>query len=264
MDGSGRGRRRGSAIEKALLLLDAICEQPQPIGLPDLAARLNLPRQTVHRVLRQLEDTGLVIRDPGRDRFAVGPRLSRLALSAIGSSNQGAAVRAILQELVDEVQETCNVGTLRGMDFVYLERIECHWPLRIHLHAGSSFPANSSAGGKAMLAFLPPAVRARLLHSRRLVASTENSVTDVDKLESILEEVREKGYALNIEELAIGIIGVGVPVLDKSGRVLAALAMHGPLARISRELAEAEVPRLRRAAERLAELWSAQDDGSAD
>ena len=71
-------QERGSALDKALAVLEAITAQSQPIGLPDLSARLALPRQTVHRVLAQLEAAGLVVRDPSRDRFSVGPRLSTL------------------------------------------------------------------------------------------------------------------------------------------------------------------------------------------
>ena len=86
--------QRLSALEKALAVLEAVSDQPQAIGLPDLAARLKLPRQTVHRVLGQLEDAKLVLRDPSRERYSIGPRQSRLAFLTLWSKNQGAPVRA--------------------------------------------------------------------------------------------------------------------------------------------------------------------------
>ena len=144
-------QERGSALDKALAVLEAITAQAQPIGLPDLSARLDLPRQTVHRVLLQLEAAGLIVRDPSRDRFSVGPRFSMLALAALQTQNQAAPIRAILQALVDDIQETCNIGVLDGMQFVYLERVECHWSLRVHLQAGSRVPAHCTSGGKVML-----------------------------------------------------------------------------------------------------------------
>jgi IclR family acetate operon transcriptional repressor len=261
MDGGQAGKSRGSALEKALRVLEAVTDQPQAIGLPDIAARLGLPRQTVHRVLQQLEKAGLVDRDPLRDRYAVGAQLSELALATLYSKNQSAPIHDILQQLVNDVQETCNIGILRGMEYVYLERIECDWPLRIHLQAGSSVPAHCSAGGKAMLAYLPADFRARLLASADLSPATENSIIDVEELEAACAQVREVGYALNIEELATGIAAVGVPILDRSGRALAALAIHGPLVRISEERAISLVPKLRTAARKLAQAWGLVDEG---
>lgn len=263
-EGGTEARSRGSALEKALLVLGAVTDQPQPIGLPDIAARIKLPRQTVHRVLAQLERAGLIVRDPARDRFSVGPQLSELALSALYSENQNTPVRNILQELVDDLKETCNVGILRGLDFLYIDRIECDWPLRMSLSTGSSLPAHCSAGGKVLLAYMPAHLRASLLKSAKLRPNTEKSITDVAQLERECSDVRERGYATTVEELSIGIIGVAVPVLDASGRALAALATHGPTTRLTEEKAIAQVPRLQEIANRLAEVWGLDRARSAE
>lgn len=250
-----KGQRRGSALERALWVLDAIVEQPQPIGLPDIAARVELPRQTVHRILQQLEASQLIVRNPARDRFSVGPGLSRLSLAALASDNQSTPVRMILQWLVDEVQETCNIGVLKGMDLFYLERIECDWPLRIQLQAGSSVPAHCTAGGKVMLAHLPASIRRRLLETAPLEKCTDNTITDVGTLEDVFSKIRDDGYALNIEEFSIGMTAVAVPIFDGRGRVLAALAAQGPLVRISKERALALAPLLSEAANRISLAW---------
>src|SRR5262249_33457244 len=131
---------RLSALDKALAVLEAVADQSQPIGLPDLSARLEWPRQTIHRILLQLEAQGLLQRDVSRDRFAIGPRCSALALRALSTRNQLAPVHAVLTELVDDVEETCNVGVLDGLEFLYVERIECRWSLRVHLQTGSRLP----------------------------------------------------------------------------------------------------------------------------
>lgn len=248
-------RRRGSALEKALRVLETVADQPQPIGLPDLTARVGLPRQTVHRVLQQLEDNGLVLRDPARDRYAVGARLSRLALLTLGSANRAAPLRAILQDLVSDIRETCNIGVLDGLDFVYLERIECDWPLRVHLAAGSRVPAYCTSGGKVLLAHLPADLRARLLGARRLKAYTPNTIVRPAELERVLAGVRRAGHAVNDQEYNLGMIGLAVPIGVGDGPPLAALAMHAPLARLSVPEALRLLPKLRAAAGRLARAW---------
>lgn len=248
-------KERGSALEKALLILEAIAAQPQPIGLPDLTARVGLPRQTVHRVLTQLEENGLVIKDVKRDRFSVGPRLSRLSLASLSSDNQGAPMRAVLQGLVDGIHETCNVGVLDGLEYLYLERIECEWSLRVHLQAGSRVPPHCTAGGKLLLAFMGEELRARSLAAMDLEPYTEKTLTEADQLEAAFESIRTQGYSLNDEEYSVGIIGIAVPVKDRSGRPLAALAVHAPVARLGIADAVRHLPSLQTAADRLAKAW---------
>lgn len=254
-------KERGSTLEKSMRVLEAVADQPQPVGLPDLTARLGLPRQTLHRILQQLEENSLIVRDPARDRYSIGPRLSRLALLALNSANQSAPVRPILQELVDEVKETCNIGVLDGLDFVYLERIECDWSLRIHLQAGSRMPAHCTSGGKVLLAFLPDEARERLLKTTKLKPFTENTITRVSDLEAALAQIRERGYALNNQEYSIGIVGIAVPILGPERQPLAALALHAPVVRVPFAEVEKFLPKLKAAGKRLARAWQLSEGG---
>jgi IclR family transcriptional regulator, acetate operon repressor len=247
--------QRLNVLGKALAVLQAVADHPQGVGLPDLAAKLGLPRQTVHRVLGQLRDSGLLLRDPVRERFSVGPRLIQLSLAALGSNNPWAPVRQVLRELVDDVGETCNIGVLDGLDYVYVDRIECEWPLRIHLEVGYRAAAHCIAGGKVLLASLEPGLRGRLLRSRKLVARTSRSITRISDLEAELDKIRARGYGTNDEENFDGIVAVAVPILDANERVVAALTMHGPLPRLTPERCQTEVPRLRHASRRIASAW---------
>lgn len=247
---------RRSALDKALIVLEAIVARPWPVGLPDLSAELGLPRQTIHRILQQLAENGLLVRDPSRDRYAIGPRLSHLALSSLSSANQGAPVRAILTDLVGEIGETCNVGVLDGLEFVYLDRVECSWSLRVHLKPGSRVPAYCTSGGKVLLAHLETPLRAGLLRSRTLEAYTGSTMTTPSVLEAELDQVRTRGFAMNDEEFTVGIVGAAVPILDGRGRALGALAVHGPSPRLSTSRARSYLPQLKAAAEKLASVWN--------
>jgi len=255
-------REPRSALDKALAVLEVVASHPQSIGLPDVTALLELPRQTVHRVLQQLESNGLVLRDPKRERFSIGPRFSRLALIALSSSNQTASVRAILSDLVDDVRESCNVGVLDGLEFHYLERVDCQWALRVHLQAGNRVPAYCTSAGKVMMAHLPRNQSANLIKVSALKRYTDNTLTKADKLQAEFAAIRENGFALNDQEYAVGIIGVAVPIFDSNGRVLSALAFHGPQPRFSIERARKVVPKLQAAAQRLSGVWGLQE--SAD
>jgi DNA-binding IclR family transcriptional regulator len=255
MQRSAKDHQRLSVLGKALAVLGAVTDHPHGIGLPDLAAKLGLPRQTVHRVLGQLQASGLLLRDPVRERFTVGPRLTQLSLAALSSNNRWAPVKAVIQELVDEVGETCNLGVLDGLDYIYIERIECEWPLRIHLEVGNRAPAHCLSGGKVLLAHLEPKLCARLLRSRKLVARTPRTLTRPADLEAEFEKVRAQDYGMTDQENFEGIVAVAVPIRDAQERVVAALTMHGPMPRLTLERCEATVPRLRQAAQRISRAW---------
>jgi DNA-binding IclR family transcriptional regulator len=153
------------------------------------------------------------------------------------------------------VNETCNIGVLDDLEYVYLERIECKWPLRTHLGAGSRVSAYGTSGGKTLLAELGPEQCKRLLKSRKLEAYTPHTITKLQDLEAELARIRSRGFALNNQEYLDGIIGLAVPIKDADGRAVAALAMHGPVTRLSLKACEGHVPRLVQAAERIARVW---------
>ena len=242
---SETAKESGSALQKAVLVLDVLFESDQPLGLADISAKLDLPRQTVHRIVRQLEDLDLIHRDFARDHFTVGSRMIRLGFNALRTAFRWAPMHAVLNELVDQIGETCNIGILDRDEVVYVDRVECDWPLRLQLSAGSRVAIHSTAIGKLLLAHLPSRNRKRLIHAAPLSQLTENTITNPSLLEVELKKIRRQGYASDDSENITGLIGMAVPVHDGDGRVVAGLAVHAPDARMSIEQAEAHLPTLR-------------------
>lgn len=243
-----------SALEKALAILQFIADQPQVVRTADLSAQLGYPRQTAHRVLRQLEEHDLVVR-PDREHVLVGPRLVKIAFGSLRSFNLSAPVRSALQELVEDIGETCNIGVLDGLDYVYLHRIEGRLPMRLQLAVGSRLEAHCVSGGKVLLANTEPRQRQRLLASRTLRAATQRTVTRIADLERQLQQVLADGFALNDQEYMKGIVGAAVPVFDRDGKVVAALGMQGQAPRVTVRACADHVPRLKQAAERIGAMW---------
>ena len=246
----------GSALHKALTVMEMVTEHPQAVGLADLARKVGLPRQSLHRVLRQLEEEGLIIRDTANDRFSVGPRLSRLAISALFSENHNMPARAALKDTVTRIGESCNIGVLDGLEFMYLDRIETEEALRFHLEAGSHVPAHCTSGGKVLLAHLPEPVRHDLIRSVKLRKFTKATITAPVKLEAELAGIRDRGYATNNEEYVQGVVGAAVAVVDREGRAIAAIACHAPTARTSMKKLESFIPHLSRTARSLGRYWA--------
>ncbi|MCP5152709.1 MAG: IclR family transcriptional regulator [Ectothiorhodospiraceae bacterium] len=253
-------RESGSALAKALHVLEAIVSKEQPVGLAYLTEELRLPKPTVHRVLMQLEQTGLVQRTPDRNRYLIGPMLNRLAAATLGSRNQHHATRGILMSLVQEVGETCNVGVLDQHEVRYIERVECDAPLRVQIGAGHHVPAHCTALGKLFLAELAPAEVDRVLRVAPLRRYTDNTIVDRRELDDEMSRIRTRGFSTNDQEFGVGIIAVAVPIRDASGQVLAGVAMHAPTPRMSLKRALSYRATLMGAADRLAVAWGLRTD----
>jgi len=245
-------KETGSALRKAVLVLDALFDSGHPMSLAELSQHLDLPRQTVHRIVRQMEGLDLIRRDFSRDRFAVGGRMLSLGINALCTASHAGPMRATLKTLVAEIGETCNIGVLDRDEVVYIDRVECDWQLRLQFGPGSRIPFHATAIGKLLLTHLPSRTRRRLIESALLEPFTETTITDPGCLEDEIQKIRRQGFATNDQERIAGLIGLAVPISDGDGRVVAGLAMHGPLARGS--VAEAKrdyLPALCAAAEKI-------------
>ena len=241
-----------SALEKSIQVLETVARDGHGQGLSDLAREVGLSRQAVHRILGQLESAGLLQRAPRGSKPIIGQRLKQLSLACLTAAQATAASHEILEGLVGRLGETCNVGMLDGLEVVYLDRVECDWPLRLQLQPGSRVPAHCSAIGKILLAYLPESRRARLLRANPLRRYTAYTVTDSDRLEEDFAKIRQDKLCLNNQEYALGLLGLGVPVFSAGDAVVAALAVHAPTARMDELAARSYLPALRQAAEDLA------------
>lgn len=254
-------REPNTALKKALSVLELLTGENRPMTAAMVAGQLGLSRQAAGRLLHQLEALGLVLRLP-EDFYFLGPRANKLALDVIGTSHISAAVRAILQDIVAHVGETCNIGMLDGYDLVYIDRVECNWPLREQLRPGSRVPSHCTAMGKLLLAYLPSRRRERLLSVMPLARFTEYTITDPRALSEHFRQIREQGYSINNQEDSVGLIALAVPVRNSGGKVFAGLAIHGPEARMPIESARGHLDLLRNAASKLGEAleFSSSDE----
>ncbi len=253
LDETHQGREAGSAALRSLLVMEFVANSEKSVSLTEIMQAVKLPKPTVFRILTTLEEAGMLRREPDAKRYVPGDRLSSLAANVLLHSPQRAARRAILEELVEKLGETCNLSIPNGHYVMYLDRVESSWPLRINLHAGSKVPLYSSASGKIFLSHSPKRMRDRLLTAAPLIAHTKNTITSLRLLEAEFTKIRRNGFAVDNEEYIAGICCVAVPVMNDQQRVVATVSVHGPVARMSVEQATDFLPTLREAAEQIAQ-----------
>lgn len=253
VDASGEAVPAGSAILRAVRILEAIAQSDSPLQLAEICREVDLPKPTVYRILATLEHAGLVGREPGSKRYGCAERFNALAGQALLRSPNRAARRAVLEELVEQIGETCNLTIPNNNAVLYLDRVEASWPLRISLGAGSKVPLYASASGKLFLSAMPRRSRERFLRVTPMIRHTANTLTDPAALARELETIRAQGYSVDNEEYLSGICCVAVPVRDEDGRLVAALAVHAPSARMGIGQATEFLPLLRQSADAIAQ-----------
>ena len=243
----------GSAILRAIRIIDMIARRDSPPQLAEICRQVGLPKPTVYRILSTLEHAGWICREPGSKRYTCASDLTSVAGEVLMRSPSRVTRRAILEELVEQTGESCNLSIPNVSSVLYLDRVESDWPLRTHLAAGSRLPLHASASGKLFLSAMPRRSRERTLRLVPLVGHTPKTITDPARLLRELEEVRQLGYATDHEEYLTGICCLAVPVRDEESRVVAALSVHAPLARTRLEDMIEMLPMLRQSAEALAQ-----------
>jgi IclR family transcriptional regulator, acetate operon repressor len=249
----GAGRPR-DIIARLLAALEYIARAKEPVTAAELSTALGIPRATAYRIFTRLEQEQILIPELGERGSAAGERLSDIAVALLANSTRHAARHRVLQGLVDEIGETCNLTTLCGSDVVYIDRVETHWPLRMHLSSGSRVPSHCTATGKLLLSLLPERQMNELIRAAPLGRYSDRTITDPDKLVAELARIRAEGVGIDNEEFAAGMVAVAVPVRDKNGRAIAALAVHAPVVRLPMEAARRHLPTLRKAATALSDL----------
>lgn len=233
-------------------LLEILVREGRPLTLAQAVAASGWPKPSVHRQLAQLEAGGLLVREPDGRRYALAPRLLRLAEASLAGSAQQGVRHAVLRQLVADIGESCNLTTLSGVEVVYLDRIESAFPLQLNLRPGTRVPVHCSASGKLILAHMPPAQRSILLQGLPLERYTTTTLIDRAALDAEFVRIRKVGYAVDDQEFVEGLVCVAVPVFSSDGKqVRCAVALQAPVARMGLEQALERVPRLHEAAQAL-------------
>ena len=241
----------GSRSIRVLEVLEVVGKMGQPATAVDIENLSGLPKATVHRLCNLLIEQGYLRRDITGRGYVLGERFAKLAVQAVSIQGQRSERHAILEGVVRDIGETCNITVPSASSMLYLDRVESEWPLRIQLPPGSVVPLHCTASGKLFLANLPRARRNRMIEKLLLEKKSVNTITDVDTLAAELDKIAASGIGTDNEEFIQGLVAVAVPIRAQNGRMVATLATHGPVIRMPFEAALGHVERLREAADDL-------------
>lgn len=221
--------------------------------LSEVAAASGLTRAGARRILLTLQTLGYVGSD-GK-LFALTPRILDLGFAYLSSMPIWNRAEPVMETLVQQVQESCSAAVLDATDIVYVMRVPTHKIMRISLGVGSRLPAYCTSMGRLLLADLDDdEVRARL-EASALEAFTRHTLTDIDALFAKVVQARRQRWCLVNQELEEGLISIAAPIVDRAGRMVAALNISGQANRTSAKvMQETMLPALLAAAAEVSRL----------
>ena len=215
-------------LDRGLRALDFMHAQGRPVRLTDVAAALGVDKSNASNLLRTLVAAGYADQDVNRRYRSIGgfhrAAGSQHSLEEIVACKE--AWRGVLEAVAGSTGECAHLAVRVESRVWYIDKVQSSLPLKVDHPVGSLAPLHCTALGKAFLAFggaeavMP------------LTSYTPATMTSADALEQEIERTRDRGFAVDDEEFAIGIRCVGGPIMDRQGRMIAALSVSGPTVRI--------------------------------
>jgi IclR family KDG regulon transcriptional repressor len=214
-----------SLLERGLDILEFICANGG-VGVHDISRALDVPTSTAYRILGTLQERGYV-RHSGPGCYEVGSRLLTLQGVTERQNQLMQVARPHLRQLAWQTGQTAHLAVLSTNQVGYIDTVIGQTGLSVYPSLGSSSPLYCTSLGKVLLAYLPQKLRESILAQLKFEPHTQNTITSRQHLEEHLHEVRQQGYALDNEELNVGLRCIGAPVRSAAGDVIAGISISG-------------------------------------
>lgn len=205
--GTESENNNSQVIARAAVILRALENQPNGLSISALARATALPRTTVHRLVASLEAEQLLINS--KNGVQLGPALARLSLSA--HTDIISLSKPPMETLGRKTRETVDLSVYRGSYAVLVGQFVSDQELRVASAVGTAFPCHCTAHGKAMLALLPDEQIAEIF-SQTSEKRTPGTLDSLAALLADIKHIRHQGFAVDKEEHAAGVCGIGVSI----------------------------------------------------
>lgn len=222
------------AVERALQILGCFDDGNPERGISEIAQAVDLHKATAHRIVTTLVNYGYLERAADGQKYRLGLELTNLGYKVIRRMDLRREALPFMKQLVQQWGETCDLSIFDQGQVFYIEVLRGSYALTIAATVGQRLPAYCTASGKLFLAELPGPELDRFLR-RSLNAYTEKTIISPDDLRKQLEIIRNRGYAVDDEEMEVGVYAISAPICDRQGAVIAALSIPSPTSRMTQE-----------------------------
>ena len=231
MDTRSKPRYFINSLARGLAILNTFSSQKPMLSLSEIAAANNITLATSARYISTLRDLGYLLQDPSTKKHSLTPKILSLGFPFLKNMDLRARLLPYMIEITRELNVTTQCAVLDGTDIVFLDRVRSSQVVNLDLTVGSRLPCYCTALGKAMLAFMDKVKVRKIIDRIEFISHTPYTVKDRDTFEKTLRLTRRRGYAVNDQELTLGLKTLATPIF-KDGMVEGAFGMSYPIHRV--------------------------------
>ncbi len=224
-----------TSLEKGLRLVDAVAKA-KSIGLRELAAESGFPPSTVHRLLGILTDCHFLSQDAESKKYRLSLKFLELGVVVREDLDVIATARPHMSDLMKATSETVNLAFFDDAEVVYVDQVSnSNSLLRMFTRVGSRAPLHCTGVGKARLATMSDQLVAKYWKSVEKKRHTVNTIMDEESLKREMQVIRQFGYAVDNEEMEIGVRCVACLIRQHRAGIVGAVSISGPSSRLTRD-----------------------------
>lgn len=220
-----------AAVDEALNILLLVAQHPG-LGVTELSLKSGNTKARTFRLLFTLEQRGLLHRDGDTPVYHLGYKALHLGVAAQEQIDLVRVARSHLRDIGGACNENVQIRVRDGLDALCVARWESTHAVRVHGEVGNRRPLHAGASSKILLAYAPPEVRHTVL-TGELARFTAATLTDPAALQTELDAIVARGYAVSSGETSGEAMAIAAPIRDSSNEVIAALSISGPASRIT-------------------------------
>jgi DNA-binding IclR family transcriptional regulator len=245
-------------LERYMRVLEVLAGFSNGISLSPVADLLDLPKTTVHRLLKGLVDVGMVeLVDRGAPCYQLGPRFVHLLYAGATENWIGLVGQPLLKELALQTDQACFIAKLSGNDIRSVAMTAPDNAVRSYVVPGAKIVPHAGASAKAILAFQDEDIRVKVLQSP-LPRITRHTKTSMNVLLTEFATIRKTGIAHCVGEDVEGFAGIAAPVIVPGMDVVYSIALTGTIEGLINQGRQLHERRLKLFAEKLATAIMAQ------
>ena len=216
-------------LKKVIDVLDFLSDAERDMGVTELSVKMNLPKSTVYRILKNLLEYSMVEQEKDTSRYRIGFRLLKYSNSILRSFDLRQIAKPVLKRVCNETGETTLLTVWKNDQGFCIDSIFSSQNINVSLFVeiGREMPCHCTAGSKIILANQSLEDIQRIINKKHFLKYTPNTIVDPKKLMVHLLEIKDKNYAICDEELQEGIKAIAAPIKDINGTTIASVTITG-------------------------------------
>jgi IclR family KDG regulon transcriptional repressor len=220
------------SVARALQILDCFTGPVTELGITELSHAMGLGKSTIYGLVNTLLSYGYLEQNQENKRYRLGLKLFKLGSLVQQRMDIRDISRPYLKMLSEQFNMTVHMGLYRDNEVIYIDKMDSPNTLITYSQVGKRAPMHCTGIGKAVLSYLEQDERERILRNMHCEPFTKHTIVDKDKLAEELDLIRARGYAVDNEEIELGLRCVAVPIFNDQGRPVAAISISSSTAHL--------------------------------